>query len=447
MTVEVPASPTWLAWARPHFYFGWWLVGAALLAQFVAAGMQAYIVGVFMVPMTADLGWSRADFTLGLTVGQFMMGVVGMFVGARIDQHGARPLMLVGVTVLGVTALLISTIDELWQWIVLRGLLLTIGSALLGNLVVNVTLSKWFVERRGRAIGFAAIGISLAGVVLPPLLTPIVDEFGWRAGWRVLGIGAWLLIYPTLLVMRRAPEDYGLHPDGKSDEQVRTGQAERAAADFANSFTRAQALRTPALYLIAAAFGIAAAAMVTMLIQTIPYMTDSGYSRSTASFMLALMALPAALTKPVWGYLTEKVHARYLSAASFLLAGTSLWGVVMTMQAGSLPALTACFFTLGVAFGGMLPLQETIWASYFGRRYLGSVRSVGLPLSLVFSGSAPLLASLYFDRVGDYDGAFIALAIIWSSAAGVILFARQPRHPGEAQRPLPLASAGEPVAR
>ncbi|MBM4414734.1 MAG: MFS transporter [Chloroflexi bacterium] len=190
MTVEVPAGHARLARARPRFYFGWWLVGAALLAQFVAAGMQAFIVGVFMVPMTTDLGWTRADFTLGLTVGQFVMGIVGMFVGARIDQHRARPLMLVGVTVLGITALGISMVQELWQWLVLRGLLLTIGSALLGGLVVNVTLSKWSVERRGRAIGFAAIGISLAGVVLPPLLTPVVDEFGWRAGWRMLAVGA-----------------------------------------------------------------------------------------------------------------------------------------------------------------------------------------------------------------------------------------------------------------
>jgi sugar phosphate permease len=427
----------------PRFYFGWWLVGAALLAQFVAAGMQAYIVGVFMVPMTTDLGWSRADFTLGLTVGQFVMGICGVFVGARIDRHGARPLMAAGVTLLGAAALAISFVQELWQWLLLRGLVLTIGSALLGNLVVNVTLSKWFVERRGRAIGFAAIGISLAGVVLPPLLTPVVDEFGWRAGWRVLALGAWLLIYPSLLVMRRAPEDYGLHPDGKSDEDVRAGRAQRAADDLANSFTRAEAMRTPALYLIAAAFGIAAAAMVTMLIQTIPYVTDSGYSRSTASFMLVVMALPAAVTKPGWGYLTERVHARYLSAGSFVLAGVSLAGVVLMMEAGSLPGMIACFFTLGIAFGGMLPLQETIWASYFGRRYLGSVRSVGLPLSLIFSGGAPLLASVYFDRVGNYDGAFLALAAIWSSAAAVILFARQPRAP--ARRALPARAIEAPA--
>lgn len=426
------ASPPAAAGRRPRIYLGWWLVGGALLAQFVSAGMQAYVTGVFFVPMTEEFGWSRGDFTFGLTIGQFVMGFTGFFIGARIDRYGGRPLMVVGVTMLGVAAFLISGITELWQWYLLRGLMLTVGSALLGNLVVNITLAKWFVERRGRAIGFGAIGISLAGVVLPPLLTPFVDAYGWRAGWQALGVGAWVLIYPTFLVMRREPEDAGLHPDGKSDEEVRTGQAQQAAADFANSLTRGQALRTSSLYLIVVAFGIAAAAMVTMLIQTIPYMTDSGYSRNTAAFMLSLMAFPAAFTKPVWGYLTEKVHARYLSAVSFVLAGVSLWGVVLATQAGSVPAITASYFMLGVAFGGMLPLQETIWASYFGRRHIGAVRSVGLPMALVLTGSAPLLASVYFDRVGEYDGAFMVLATLWAAAAGVILLARQPHPPREA---------------
>ena len=410
----------------PRVYRGWYLVGAALVAQFVALGAPVYATGVFLKPMSEDLGWSRAQFTIGLTLGQFVMGAAGFFIGSYIDRHGARPLMLIGIAVLFAGTLLTSQITELWQWLLLRGAVVTVGSALLGNLVVNVTLSKWFVEHRGRAIGTAAIGLSAGGLLLPPLLTPIIDEFGWRAAWRVLAVGSVVLALPAALMMRRQPEDLGLHPDGKSEEEVRAGRAQRAQEDFANSFTRGEALRTPQLYLIIFGFGVAGAATITLIVQGIPYMTDAGFSRSTAALVLSTYALGSTSTKPGWGYLAERIHPRYLAAVAFVIAFGAMLGIVAAVHTRAESALFFAFLLLGVSVGGQLPIQETIWASYFGRRYLGEVRSVGMPLAVIAGSGAPLLAAVYFDRVGDYDGAFIALGVLWLVAAGMLLAARPP---------------------
>ncbi len=123
--------------------------------------------------------------------------------------------MVAGVTVAAMAMFLISEVTALWQWV-----LSSVGAALMGPLVVNVTLSKWFVEKRGMAISLASMGVPLGVGIAPPLMTVFVDEFGWRAGWRVLAIAAWLLLYPVAMIMRRQPEDYGLHPDGKSEEEV-----------------------------------------------------------------------------------------------------------------------------------------------------------------------------------------------------------------------------------
>ena len=112
---------------RTRIYRGWWLVGAAMLAQFVTVGIQAFTPGIFLKPMTEDLGWTRTQFTLALTVGQFIMGITGFFIGAHIDRHGARPLMMIGVTVLGTATLLTAFVTELWQWMLLRGVVFTIG--------------------------------------------------------------------------------------------------------------------------------------------------------------------------------------------------------------------------------------------------------------------------------------------------------------------------------
>jgi MFS transporter, OFA family, oxalate/formate antiporter len=118
-------------------------------------------------------------------------------------------MMFAGATIIGVAVFSTAYVTELWQYVFLRGVVLVIGAAMVGNLVVNVTLSKWWVEKRGRMIGFASMGVSAAGVFLPLVLTPVVDMWGWRVGWQVLAVIAVVLLYPSAWVMRGTPEQYG----------------------------------------------------------------------------------------------------------------------------------------------------------------------------------------------------------------------------------------------
>ena len=201
---------------RSRLYFGWYIVAGAFLAQMLQAGLSVYAGGVFLVPMTEDLGWSRTEFTLAQTVGQVVTGAIGFFIGAHVDRRGGRGVMIAGGVLVVSTLFAIAYIEEWWQWLVLRGLLFMAGSAMIGSLVVNVTLSKWFVDLRGRAIGAAAVGFSIGGIVIAPPLTAIVDEFGWRAGWQVLGVLVVIIIFPVALLFRRQPEDHGLNPDGRN---------------------------------------------------------------------------------------------------------------------------------------------------------------------------------------------------------------------------------------
>ena len=423
------AASTLAAGRRPIFYYGYWLVGVALLAQFVSAGTQTYVAGVFMVPMTDDLGWTRSDWTLAQTLGHFIMAGVGLFVGSYVDRNGGRTLMVAGVTVLGAGLFLTSAVTELWQWVLLRGVMFAVGAAMIGNLVVNVTISKWFVERRGQAIGIAAVGVSLGGVILSPVMTPIVDEFGWRVGWQVLAVMAWTLIYPASLLMRRRPEDHGLNPDGKSDEEMASSGGDRARADFASSLTRGEALRTPTFYMIVVAFGLAGVGLFVMLLHTMPFLTDSGYSRTTAALMLTLLAFPAAISKPIWGALMDYVAPKLLASVSFVMTAVAMLIIVTSARAGTTPTLAGGYLLLGWGIGGQIPIQEMIWASYFGRRYLGAVRSVAMPFALVLAAGGPYVVSLYFDKVGDYDGAFFAIGVLWIVGAALVLLVRRPKLP------------------
>lgn len=415
---------------RPVVFYGYYLVGVAFLAQLISAGSQTYVAGVFLVPMTEDLDWSRFEFTTAQTIGRFVMAFFGIFVGTLVDRGHARRMMFVGITILGIGLWATSYVTELWQWMLLRGLLFTIGAALVGNLIVNVTLSKWFVERRGRMIGIAAMGVSSAGIILPLVLTPVVDEFGWRAGWRVLAVIAMVTIYPVSFLMRSTPEEHGLNPDGKSDEEMASSAGDRARADFANSLTRAEALRTTTLYQIVIAFGVSGIGLGTMLFTTIPFVTDADFSRRTGALMLALaVAAPSALSKPVWGVLLDRTAPKALAAGSFLVAAVGMVVVVLAAQAHSVVPLAFGFVLVGIGLGGQIPIQEVIWASYFGRRHLGAVRSVAMPFTLFFGAGGPLLVQWYFDEVGDYDGAFFAVGAAWVIAAALVMLVRQPKPP------------------
>lgn len=386
-----------------------------------------YTLGPFMEPMLEELNWSRRDFTLPRTLGQFVMAGVGLIIGGYVDRFGPRRFMIVGTAILGAALYACSAIESLVQWIVLNGLILTMGSALIGNLVVNVTLAKWFVERRGTASALAAMGISFAGVALVPGVTYVIDVQGWREAWQWLAWFAVLVMIPVTLVMRRAPEDHGLHPDGKSDADVAAGLAQRAELDFSNSMTRHDALRTSSFYFLVAAFGFFSAGIAVMLLHTVPYVSDAGFSRETAAVMLAVASVPALVSKPIWGYFIDRSNApKPLAALSAILTGFAIALIVIAQERASLSGLYAGFIVLGFGWGGMIPLQEVIWAGFFGRRYLGAVRSAALPLALLISAPAPWLTAWYYDVSGGYSGAIALVAAANVVSAILILLIPAP---------------------
>ena len=433
------APPPW-----PGIYYGYWILGGAFVSQLITIGMMTSVVGPFVTPMTDSLGWTQSEFFTATTVSRFVMSGVGFFIGASVDRHGGRRFMLAGMVVLGAALFLAGSVTALWQWVLLRGVMFTVGAALVGNLVVNVTMSKWWVTKRGRMIGFSSMGVSLAGMVFPGIATILIEQFGWQDAWRVLAFVAMGAILPVALIMRRQPEDYGWYPDGLNEEQVRSGGGAAAQADFDNSFTRREALRTKALYLIVLAFGLGGVGIQVMLVQSIPFLRDSGFSPGFAAAMATVMSFPALVSKPFWGWTTDRMEPKTAAAIGFGQAGLAMMIIVFAATSDLVPLLVLGYALMGWGFGGQIPLQETIWGSYFGRRYLGSVRSVAMPISLVIGASSPLIVATYRDMVGNYNGVFVGVGVCWLLAALVVMFVRKPPRPVRAT-PIEPEDAASPT--
>jgi MFS family permease len=146
----------------------------------------------------------------------------------------------------------------------------------------------------------------------------------------------------------------------------------------------------------------------------------------------------------VWGYFIDRAGAQRLAALGFVLTALAMFTIVAGERAELAAVLFAGYFLLGVGWGGLIPLQEVIWATFFGRRYLGGVRGAGLPFALLLGASAPLVASIYFDRVGNYDGMFLAVGVLALVAVGLIAMARRPTRDGGEP---PVSLEPEPAAR
>lgn len=181
-------------------------------------------------------------------------------------------------------------------------------------------------------------------------------------------------------------------------------------------------MRTKAFYLLVLAFSLFQLLIPVILLQSMPYMTDTGHSRASAAMAILLASVPAMLAKPVWGWLIDRMNPKPLAAASAFISGLSVLLMVVGINQPEPGIAYLAFALLGVGWGGMIPLQEVIWALYFGRRHLGAVRSAALPFALIMGAGGPLAVAHYCDIVGNYDGAFGLVGAL-SLLAGVLILA------------------------
>ena len=408
-------------------FYGWIVVAAAFTAQFVAVGVQTSVSAVFAPQMIDEFGWSRTAFFFADTIGQVILMVVGLILGPRVDRFGSRPVMLLGVAICVPALIYMSQVDSYWEYFVTRSVFVITGASMAGFLVASVTVSKWFVTKRGQALGWTAMGVSMAGIIWPTLTEwALIEPLGWRAAWVVLGIIALAVLVPVSLLMRRRPEDYGMQPDG-GETRISAAQRRAAAQDFATSLTRREAVRSSAFYLIVLIFGVSVVGIFAILLHGVLFLGEHDFSAGLAVILVAVMSILSGVTKPPWGWALDRFDSRLVGSVSFAIAAAGFVLVVLAADTGSAWLVGGAFVVMGIGIGGNIPIQEMIWAEYFGRRHLGAVRSLGFPVAMGISASTPVGVALYADLVGSYDGAFYTCAGLWALSSVLCLLLRLPQ--------------------
>ncbi|MFQ5849486.1 MAG: MFS transporter [Candidatus Binatia bacterium] len=416
------------------FYYGWYIVGVGFLSHFACAFFLSSTLSVFLKPLTADLGVSRGVFSL-LRSGEYLIvASMAPLVGSLLDRHGGRWLMAIGALVSGTGFLLLSQVEEFWQFVLLRWTLITVGSAFMCHLVINVSISRWFVRRRGRAIAIANLGQGISKVSIPLVAASLFVWLGWRGTWGVFGIVSLVLVVgPAIAFMRRRPEDMGLNPDGApspytgsiglgKETKIPATEGPALAADMV--WSRREALRTRAFWLIASIFSIADVGVTGLNLHVFAYVTDIGHPAIVAATVMSVIAFTQLASTLLWGLLSERVDVRKATMAKFLIQAS---GLSVAIAAKRLTSIYTGFFLYGIGLGGTQVLQEVIWANYFGRLSLGTVRGLSFPVTLVFAAVGPPFFGFLFDAMKSYTISFVLFVAALMVSAFLTLLVRPPK--------------------
>jgi OFA family oxalate/formate antiporter-like MFS transporter len=414
------------------FFYGWTIVAVGFLAHIASAFSISSTLSVFLKPLSSDLGVSRGVFSL-IRSGEVLIGAIAApLVGTLIDRYGGKWLMAAGGVISGVGFLLLGQARDFWQFLFFRWLLVSPGDALMGQMVVNVSISRWFVRMRGRALALAGMGHGLAKVGMPLLAASLIAYAGWRGTWAVFGLLTLALVVgPSLLFMRRRPEDMGLLPDGRSGDQQDHGLAakagsarthRRAADDVA--WSRSEALRTPAFWLIVITFGVAHVGVSGLNLHVFSFVSDQGHPEMVAALVMSTIAFTQFSTPIVWGLLAERANIARLIMAKFLIQAA---GILLALSSPGLLPLYTGFFLYGIGMGGTSILAEMIWANYFGRISLGKIRGMGSLLTHAFSAGGPPFFGFLFDATQSYLLSFSIFIGLLFASAFLSLFLHPPK--------------------
>lgn len=416
------------AFRRPKkVYWGWYVVIVSAASHFVSGGIYGTGFGVFFKPMSSELGLSRTAVAGALSVRSLTNAFTGPLIGPLLDKFGPRPIMIVGAIAAVLGTMSMGLMQNGVQFYLFMGIVGPLAMIGIGELVAGTTVAKWFIKYRGRALGFSAAGISAGIAVITPINERIIAEFGWRQAWVFSGILiGFVVLLPTILFMRRSPEDMGLLPDGEdapSDDGAEPTGAARAREEV---WTLKEALRTPSLWLIIAGLDLAGMGVSGITIHQVPYVTDLGYSPAVAASMITVWGIFALIAKLVFGFLGEKYTVRYLTGLCFF--GSSL-GILIFMQADRHIGFVYGYAVVhGLLRGGYPLLVPLTWANYYGRTFLGSIRGIVAPFSLISSALGPVFAGWLYDNTGSYTIAFGMFTVAMTLGGVLILLAKPPTH-------------------
>jgi len=413
---------------RLPFFYGWVVLFCACCAGFARQGGAVATLSIFVEPMTREFGWSRAALSGAVSLGGVLAAITSPKLGPILDRKGARLVLCLAVLGTSAAAMLLSFTTGL-VWFYAMFCIARMNFAGPFDLGIYGAVNNWFVARRTFAISIASVAQMSGLVILPLIAQGAMLAGGWRSGWIAVGLAVLVVGFiPNWLLMVRQPEDVDLLPDG---HVATKSNPKRPAAPAMPepSFSRSQALRTPAFWLLSLFTLLAYPVQAGVSLHQAPYLIERGLSPTMAATIVSFFSLLSGISSMGYGFWPRRWPIHYALVLTGLLLAIGVAGlsaIATPWQA----YLAAAIFGSGI--GGLFTLLPIAWADYFGRRSYGAIRGIALTVQVLAQASGPLLSGLLRDATGTYDRSLQCFFVLSCFSVLAALLGRKPALDGYA---------------
>ncbi len=405
-----------------RIHYGWWITIGVAALMFATVGVGYYGLAVFLRPLQEENGWSNTAVSGATGMYFTVSGITGFFLGPYVDRLGPRRFLLVGVSLVGASAIALGSVSTL-AGLYLVYFVQAVAFGMAGSVPVNSILTRWFITRRAEAMSISATGVSMGGIVLSPLGSRLVGIGGVSLAAPVLGVLVLAVGLPiAAFVLVWEPKTVDSEPDFG---------APNPAADTTSLgddvqlrvWTRAAAARTVPFWAIMVAFLLVLMAQTGFLLHQIAFLEDRLGSRDAAAFALSTTAFGSVVARLVVGRFADRLDKVLVSSLLFLIQGLSVLGVLVFDS----PVMTYVFVLIvGFTIGNIYMMQTLLVAEKFGLVSLGTVLGVIGLAAQAGSGAGPFLVGWLDDWSGSYTLPFTLTAFTTLASAAVILLAKIP---------------------
>jgi MFS family permease len=393
-------------------FYGWRMLAASSALRVLGAGLHSFGFTVFFLPLSQDLNLNRTSTSLAFSLARAEGAIEGPIVGHLLDRYGPKPIMLAAVLLMGFGYLLLSQVNSYATFLIVYLGVISLAHA--GGFMHGpmVLINTWFIRHRARAITISSAAFGLGGVIVAPVLSVIVQAWGWRWGAAIAG-ALFLVIGPPLsLTIRRSPESMGLLPDGDEPAGPLAGKGARQQPLKAEvEVTAAEALRSFAFWASVLAAGIRNASYHAISVHFVPFMVWKGLSQSEAGLLLGAYAFLGMALTLILGWFADKTNKPRLTAFILFAAAGAMFLPIVGSSLWALCLFTVFFAAVETTF----PLGWAVVGDLFGRKHYAKIRGY-MTLFYTWGGVlGPVIAGAIFDRWQTY------LPLLWSLVAVFIV--------------------------
>ena len=391
-----------------------WIVVIAIMLTLAIASSGRFLFGVVLKPVSEEFNWGRAELALAVTISTVALSFLQPLVGWLVDRFGSRPVLIAGVVVTALAMIPMTVVNSLWQVYIFYGMLAAFGFAATSPVNTAALVNGWFETRRGLALSMATSGAAYGQLLIIPVATAIMLNWGWRASYLAISLTLFVVILPLVLFFVR---------DSPMTTAVRTARRDGDAASRSEPrVTLGQAVRTPVYWQLSFGMFVCGFTMAFTSVHMIPYMTDmqehsANTMQTTASLALSVVGGFSIVGAIVMGLLSDRKGHRQMLAVTYFLRGLSFL-VLLAVQSW-IPGMFLAAIILGISWTSTTPLASAITADIFGRASLGTIFGFIFTAMNVGTGFGAWLAGLDRDITGNYQAALIANVAMGFAAAAV----------------------------